>query len=168
MTKCVHKHTWLSKGKPEIHRSRQGKRGFSHNEELPLGVNVKHLSWCKRAVRIKTLEEVWYQDAVLVITIPPGFVCDLASVPRPLWLAVSPFDIALEALFHDLNYREQEVSRQFADFLLREMMRMRGVPFYIRWPVYLAVRLFGRKPWNQHQRRIAAERRKKPLNGDPD
>lgn len=156
---CVHKHQWLPQGRAEILESRKGKRGFSHNESLPLMISVVRKSWWKRKVYVTTTEEVWYQDAVVVITIPPLFNSDLASVPRVFWLFVSPWDIALESLFHDMNYREQQISREFADFLLRDMMRARGVPWLIRWVIYLALRMFGGAAWKAHARRRALEKK---------
>lgn len=39
------------------------------------------------------------------ITVPTGFVTDLASVPRALWWAIAPFDVARAAIIHDLLYK---------------------------------------------------------------
>ena len=38
------------------------------------------------------------------ITVPVGFVTDLASVPRAMWWAIAPFDVARAAIIHDLLY----------------------------------------------------------------
>ena len=38
------------------------------------------------------------------IKVPTGFVTDLASVPRALWWAIAPFDVARAAIIHDLLY----------------------------------------------------------------
>ena len=37
--------------------------------------------------------------------VPTGFVTDLASVPRALWWAIAPFDVARAAIIHDLLYK---------------------------------------------------------------
>ena len=39
------------------------------------------------------------------ITVPVGFVTDLASVPRAMWWAIAPFDVARAAIIHDLLYK---------------------------------------------------------------
>ena len=36
---------------------------------------------------------------------PTGFVTDLASVPRAMWWAIAPFDVARAAIIHDLLYK---------------------------------------------------------------
>ncbi len=39
------------------------------------------------------------------ITVPTGFVTDLASVPRAMWWLIAPFDVARAAIVHDLLYK---------------------------------------------------------------
>jgi len=39
------------------------------------------------------------------ITVPTGFVTDLASVPRAMWWLIAPFDVARAAIIHDLLYK---------------------------------------------------------------
>ena len=39
------------------------------------------------------------------ITVPSGFVTDLASVPRAMWWLIAPFDVARSAIIHDLLYK---------------------------------------------------------------
>ena len=39
------------------------------------------------------------------ITVPKGFVTDLASVPRAMWAFLAPFDVARAAIVHDLLYK---------------------------------------------------------------
>ncbi len=38
------------------------------------------------------------------ITVPNGFVTDLASVPRAMWWLIAPFDVARAAIIHDLLF----------------------------------------------------------------
>lgn len=121
---------------------------FSHDTDLPLRVRIKRTSWFGRRISVTTTENVWYRDAVTFIECAADFTYDLASIPRLVWFIVSPWDIALESLFHDLNYRAQKTKRSYADFMLRSMMEDRGVPWAIRWAVYLAVRMFGWKAWS--------------------
>lgn len=133
---------------------------FSHEDELPLKVSVKRIGWFSRRITVTTLEDVWYQDAITSIHVPAGFTYDLGSIPRVFWLIVSPWDIALESLFHDLLYRKagtpQAVKRSQADFTLRSMMEDRGKPLAICWMVYLGVRLGGWIGWNERAKANAA------------
>ena len=39
------------------------------------------------------------------ITVPKGYVTDLASVPRICWSFIAPFDVARAAIVHDLLYK---------------------------------------------------------------
>lgn len=134
-----------------------GSGTYSHDEELPLKLRVKHVRWFCRAIVVTTLEVVWYKDAVTYIEIPAGFRSDLASVPRLVWALVSPWDIALEALFHDLLYQQQIVKRRVADQTLLSMMEDRRVPWLVRWTVYLGVRVGGWAAWRKHARENAAK-----------
>ena len=123
---------------------------FSHSDELPLKLTIKKTGVFCRRLKVRTIEEVWYRDAVLKVTVPAGFASDLASIPPALWCVLSPWDIALEALFHDLLYREQPVKRAVADAALLSMLEERGEVWYVRWPVYWTVRLFGGRSWRNN------------------
>ena len=39
------------------------------------------------------------------VTVPKGFVTDMASVPRACWMFIAPFDVARAAVIHDLLYK---------------------------------------------------------------
>ena len=39
------------------------------------------------------------------VSVPKGFVTDLASVPRGIWWLIAPWDIARAAVIHDLLYK---------------------------------------------------------------
>lgn len=139
----------------------QSKPQFSHDEYLPLAISIKRTGWFCRALKVKTTEQVWYRDPVLEVTCQPGMESDLASIPKILFCFVTPWDIALESLFHDRIYREQPdgVSRIVADAALLSMMEQRQVPRHIRWPVYMGVRLFGGRAWKTNARVIARRKR---------
>jgi hypothetical protein len=81
-----------------------------------------------------------------VITTPAGFVTDLASVPRVLWGAFSPFDDYLEACIpHDWGYSplNDRFSRRQIDDMMLELMFHSGVSAHRRHAVHTAVRRFG-------------------------
>lgn len=94
------------------------------------------------------------------ITIPAGFVFDLASVPRSLWWLIAPFELSIAApLLHDFLYRyaghppagtvtpPKVYTRREADRLFREVMEREGVAAWRRILAYLAVRWLGASEW---------------------
>lgn len=127
---------------------------FSHDDSLVLGLKVKHDGWLRRTLSVTTKEPIWYRDAIIHIAVPAGFTYDLASIPRVFWVLIAPHEIALESTFHDLLYRDQQVSRQMADAIFLSMMAQRKVPWLIRWAVYLAVRSFGGKAWHERTAQV--------------
>lgn len=97
------------------------------------------------------------------ITVPAGFRCDLASIPRFLWALIAPDDLCFAAIIHDWLFRhggapapsyvvDGEVVdapwTQFdADRLFARIMRDGGVARWRRRAAYRAVRLFGSRAW---------------------
>lgn len=145
----VEKHAPTTDPALQSAKIKEGTGRYSHDDELPLKVRVKRTGWLGRKISVTTLEKVWYRDAITYIEVPPGFTYDLASIPRLVWILVSPWDVALESLFHDLLYRQQEIKRRQADQTMLSMMQDRGVPLPIRWIVYLGVRIGGWAAWNK-------------------
>lgn len=130
---------------------------ISHPETLPLRVNVRDTGQICRRVVVTTTEDVWYEDAVSRVTVPAGFTCDLASVPRWVYCLVSPYDLVLPALLHDRLYAQQVTTRRYADFVMFSILEQLGSPWYVRYPVWLAIRVFGRRAWATHAERKARE-----------
>ena len=54
---------------------------------------------------VKALKGVGIKITKNTITVKTGFVTDLASVPRAMWWAIAPFDVARAAIIHDLLYK---------------------------------------------------------------
>tara|TARA_Y100000287_G_scaffold112150_1_gene89993 strand:- start:1278 stop:1763 length:486 start_codon:yes stop_codon:yes gene_type:complete len=95
------------------------------------------------------------------ITVPKGFVTDLASVPRAMWWAIAPFDVARAAIIHDLlykcirQYRWKMKDKEDADLIKAAKVASDKVfllamndadPKVARWKIYSswkAVDLFG-------------------------
>ena len=103
------------------------------------------------------------------ITIPTGYITDLASVPRAAWAVISPFDVARAAVIHDLLYeyintqyktvnesaaaedgpaskKEREDYRKIADHVFKVAMKNSDPPVP-KWKILIAwstVRIFGR------------------------
>ena len=101
------------------------------------------------------------------VTVPKGFVTDMASVPRACWMFIAPFDVARAAVIHDLLYknirqyrwtwREDEIrepklelerifrAKEISDkiFLCAMNDSEPEVPSYKKNPAYWAVKVFG-------------------------
>lgn len=101
-----------------------------------------------------------------VIVVPPGFVTDLASIPRPFWTLLPPDGPWVKAaVIHDFLYytdgtgvwkkhpkmitRAAPYTRAEADWILRDAMRDRGVDVFRRNLIWLAVRIGGRFGWGR-------------------
>jgi hypothetical protein len=110
--------------------------------------------------------EVRHSDPGLGCTLiaPKGYKFDLASVPRPLWAVIAPFDLStLAPLFHDLiyefkgnlpsaDYVSPYPARRFgqkeADDLFLRLMAAEGVSWWKRNAAYAAVRTAGWTYWH--------------------
>ena len=95
------------------------------------------------------------------VTVPAGYITDLASVPRIAWAVIAPFDDARAAVVHDILYEkingafkegtiksksEREEYRAIADNIFRQGMEY-AEPSVSKFKIlsaYYAVRMFGR------------------------
>jgi hypothetical protein len=99
------------------------------------------------------MEDIDYYDTRrdYLIQIPTGFTTDLASVPRPVWPLISPFDLSILApLVHDWHYRGNDrdiYNRKESDVLFLDIMREEGVARWRRIPSYHVVRVVGGRHW---------------------
>jgi hypothetical protein len=92
------------------------------------------------------------------ITVPLGYITDLASVPRACWAFIAPFDVARPAVVHDILYervnavradiskKDFEECRLIADKVFLQGMEATEplVKSWKKWSAYYAVRMFGR------------------------
>ncbi len=130
-------------------------------------VTIPESNLAPPVVTYLTAERKWrleqpysYWDKPFRITIPRGFTFDLASIPRPLWWIIAPFELSIAApLVHDFLYRYQgnpgpgavvpprTYTRKEADRVFKRIMKQEGVWSW-RWrSAYAAVRLFGEAVW---------------------
>jgi hypothetical protein len=89
-----------------------------------------------------------------VICVPPGFVTDGASVPRPLWWLYPPFegDYDAAAVLHDFLYRHPGAfTRAQVDAIFLLAMSLTHTPARKRFTIFYAVRAGGWKPWNRYR-----------------
>lgn len=98
------------------------------------------------------------------VTVPKGFVTDMASVPRVLWNIIAPFDVARAAVIHDILYKnirdylgdngtdakmimENAMdAKKVADKIFLYAMESLDppIPTWKRQACYLAVKFFGK------------------------
>ncbi|MFG1422518.1 DUF1353 domain-containing protein [Roseixanthobacter liquoris] len=117
-------------------------------------------------------------DGADTITVPKGFVTDLASIPRWAWIILPPDGPWVKAaIIHDFLYategtgpwkghasgnsRAAPYTRAEADGILREAMENRGVDPVRRAIIWAAVRVGGAGGWKadspRRRQALAAE-----------
>ena len=114
-----------------------------------------------------------------IVTIPKGYVTDMASVPRGCWAFIAPFDVARAAVVHDILYekintqyktildsaaaeegpatkKERETYREIADHVFLEGMNASepSVPSWKKYAANWAVRVVGRWAINSSAKRV--------------
>jgi len=128
-------------------------------------------------------EELTYapSDGSGVITVPKGFVTDLASIPQFFWDLLPPDGPWVKAaVIHDYLYYTQgtgvwkchprsitsptDYTRPQADWILRDAMRDRGVDGFRRNIIYDAVRFGGQHGWDASPGRNEAKCKAKPAS----
>lgn len=107
---------------------------------------------------------VTIRDGICCWTIPAGTRWDYASVPRIGRMLGESTDYGtISSLTHDYLYRRGgrigrwlAYTRADADRLFKELMAWEQVPWFRRYPAYLAVRVGGRGAWRTTPARKAA------------
>ncbi|EPM3305130.1 DUF1353 domain-containing protein [Escherichia coli] len=90
-----------------------------------------------------------------VIYVPEGYVTDLASVPRLLWVLFPPHGrYAKAAIIHDWLYDNALRTKAEADRIFLDAMTVLGVPRWRRLIMYYAVCFFGRGNYGQTHQKI--------------
>ena len=107
--------------------------------------------WDESGERLVLVKALTYETQKLSVTVPVGFVTDMASVPRLLWWLFPPFGRYLTAaVVHDYLYQHgstQGYTRAQADWLFLQIMVEDGVALWRAWMMYRAVRWFGWRAW---------------------
>jgi hypothetical protein len=87
------------------------------------------------------------------ITVPTGFITDLASIPR-IFHSLIPVNgkHSPAAIIHDYLYAVQPMSRAEADAIFLEAMEAVGVNWLRRKAMYAAVRTGGWVAWNERKK----------------
>lgn len=96
-------------------------------------------------------------DLTSIITVPIGFVTDFASIPRALWNVLPKWDIyGPAAVVHDWLYWNQGTTRDTADRILFEAMKILNVLEWKQKAIYEAVEHFGEHAWKENAANKAA------------
>jgi hypothetical protein len=94
---------------------------------------------------------VFEVDGVKFAT-PPGFWTDFASVPRPLWLVLSPYELGVGPIPHDFGYFSGYGSKGYWDQVFQACMEKDGIPAWKRTAAYQAVDWFAGGSWNYYRK----------------
>ena len=83
---------------------------FQPPKKWKLGRDLMYTTTDLYANEVKALKDVGVEivrdtNKTESITVPSGFITDLASTPRILWNVIAPFDVARAAIVHDLLYK---------------------------------------------------------------
>ncbi|WP_085940261.1 DUF1353 domain-containing protein [Acidovorax radicis] len=91
------------------------------------------------------------------VTVPAGFVTDLASVPPALWsFGLSPADkYTRAAIIHDYLYWTQSCSKEQSDRLLAIAMKESDVGWVKSGAVFSGVVVGGQESWDNNKRDFA-------------
>jgi hypothetical protein len=107
----------------------------------PLELSPDHGEW--RLTR-QLDYEVGKVGSGLMISIPAGFVTDLATVPRVFWSLFPPDDPQYSAacVLHDYLCTYHGFNQRVADAFFLEALQLLGVPWWKRIAMYYAVRSY--------------------------
>jgi hypothetical protein len=79
------------------------------------------------------------------VTVPKGFITDMASIPRILWVFMPPHGTyGKAAVLHDYCYENAIHTKKWADSVFYEAMSVLGVPRWKRRIMYAVVKFFGK------------------------
>ena len=87
-----------------------------------------------------------YNSALLddLLIAPKGFITDFASIPRvPIAYTLFGNRAHRESVIHDYLYQTHLATKAMADKVFLEAMEARGKSFWVRWVMYLGVRVGG-------------------------
>lgn len=96
---------------------------------------------------------VYEAESGELITVPVGFITDLASIPQ-IFHSLIPVNgkHRLAAILHDYLFVIQDRTRSEVDALFLEAMEAAGVRLTQRWVMYLTVRAGGWRAWSKNEK----------------
>lgn len=108
----------------------------------------------------KLLSDLVYESdlAKITITVPAGFITDLASVPRiPLAFMLTAGTGHAAAVLHDCLYVYHWLTRKESDDVFHEALLVLGVPKWRAALMWAGVRVGGSGPWKDEGQEQEAE-----------
>lgn len=146
---------------------------FSPNGDVLASVDVVRfdktflgIKYKQTAMRLRC--DHTYDGPTYHVQAPIGYQFDGATVPRFLWCFFERFGLwTRAALYHDILYDRRLGTKAAADALFLEIMEYDGVPWYARYPMFLAVLLWPPNLyyWHRKPRTRAGGYRKRKLTG---
>lgn len=138
--------------------------GFEQGKPFfPSSLKIEQIGWKVERPHWRLITPLFYWSVLLgdnLITVPIGFLTDLASVPRlPFTWFLAGGRVPRPAVIHDYLYQKRgfdtssgfiPVTRQQADAVFFEAMKadpIDGSNFATRWMIWGAVRLGGARGW---------------------
>jgi hypothetical protein len=125
---------------------------------LFLGRFVEPMYYLTKSIKWKPNAD---QAGFSPVSVPVGFVTDLASIPRVFWSLLRPDgEYTFPAIVHDYLYWVQDTKRENADLILKMGMQDFGIEKATITTIYDAVRVGGGSSWSNNAAiRKAGERR---------
>lgn len=113
--------------------------------------NSREKSNIENSVSYELTEDCEVQEENIII--PEGFLTDLSSVPRILWMFIPPYRMAVPAsVLHDYMYTYGWKSRKEADELFYKILLTHNVPKWQSFLMYIAVRIFGKSKYKRNDK----------------
>ena len=84
--------------------------------------------------------------------IPVDFWTDFASVPRPIWPIISPYDLGVGPIPHDFGYFTGYTNKTYWDLVFLACMEKDQIPNWKRQSAYKAIRWFGGSVWERYRK----------------
>jgi Protein of unknown function (DUF1353) len=95
----------------------------------------------------------------VVVTVPAGFVTDMASIPRPFWSILPRWGkYGPPAVVHDYLYWDQRCTQEQADAIMLLAMEETGVNPITRFFIKLGLNIGGFFAWQANQDLRKSER----------
>ena len=93
---------------------------------------------------------VGFEGSDDIITVPPGFVTNFASVPKILWGIFPPYgEYGSASVVHDYLYFTHQRTKEESDYIFYEAMIVLGVKKNRAKFYYNTVKMFGNKGWKK-------------------
>lgn len=118
---------------------------------LKLSPYADGINWC---VIEDFIFEYGEEGKGIIITVPKGFITDFASVPHVFWNILPPWGkYGPAAVVHDWLYYDQSTTKDFADDVLMEGMKVMQTEVLQRDIIYEAVHKAGQDAWNENAKK---------------